>query len=142
MNPRARVPEASPRGDPPRGESSTGDLIKQAFDEARELVRIEVGLAKEEAHEQIRAVTRAAIVGAIALVGLLLFLSTATVAFVLGVSKTQSGGAVAALVIAGIFLLASCAAGAMAYRLVPKKPGGETRRRIESDIKELKEHVA
>ncbi|WP_394832077.1 phage holin family protein [Pendulispora rubella] len=119
-------------------ETPTGELIKRALDDARELVRIEVGLAKEEAREQLASAKRAVIAGAVAFVAALLFLATATMAVVLALG----GGALIALGISGIYLVVAGVAGAVAYRLVPRKPVEETRRRIEGEIKELKEHVA
>jgi len=119
-------------------EAPTGELIKRALDDARELVRIEVGLAKEEAREQLVSAKRALIAGAVALVAGLLFLATATMALVLALG----GGALIALGISGIYLVVAAVTGTMAVRLVPRKPVEETRRRIEGEIKELKEHVA
>ncbi|WP_394822026.1 phage holin family protein [Pendulispora albinea] len=121
-------------------EAPTGELIKQALEDARELVRIEVGLAKEEARDQLKSVKRAAIAAGIALAATLLFLSTATMALVLGLQG--GGGGAIALAVAGVYLVVAVVAGGLAYRFIPKEPAGETRRRIEGEIKKLKEHIA
>ena len=134
-----RPPSRDPRADLRLlDEAPTGELIKHALEDARELVRIEVGLAREEACAQVKLATRAAIAGGIALGAALLCLSTVTIALVLA-----SGGSVTvALVIAGIYLLVACVAGRWAYRMMPKKAAGETRRRIGREIDKWKEHVA
>ncbi|HWL88898.1 MAG TPA: phage holin family protein [Polyangiaceae bacterium] len=116
----------------------TGELIKQALDDARDLVRIEVGLAKEEARTEIKSLKHAAIAGTIALVVALLFLSALTTALVFALAKLPHGADIA-LVLAGVYLVASVIAGWLAYRLAPKAMAASTRRNLESDIRQIKE---
>jgi hypothetical protein len=122
----------------PSDDAPTGELIKQAIEDARELVRIEVGLVKAEAKSELKAASHAAIAAGVALVALFFCLSTAVLALVLAL-----GAKVAiALVVAGIFLFVACVAALAAWRLLPVKAFDDTRRRIEGEIRELKEHMA
>lgn len=116
----------------------TAELIKDALADARELVRIEVGLAKVEVQTELKAASRAAIAAGVALVAFLLALSMAAVALVLALGGT----AWIALAVSGGFLLTAGLASLIAYRRFPKKPLVDTRKRIEGDIQELKEHIA
>lgn len=119
-------------------EASTADLVREAMDEAKELVRLEVELAKEEVKEELKQVERAAIgfgIAAAASVIVLCLLAMALV-FALG------GTALAALAVAGGFLVVGGLAAWIGYGMLPKKPMEKTRHRLQNDVNQLKEHIA
>ena len=119
-------------------ETSTADLVREAMDEAKELVRLEVELAREEVREEVQQAKRAAIglgIAAAAAVMTMCLLAMALV-FALG------GTALAALGVAGGFLVVTAVAGYASYAMIPKSPLEKTRRRLKNDVNQLKEHIA
>jgi uncharacterized membrane protein YqjE len=119
-------------------EASTADLVKEAMDEAKELVRLEVELAKEEVKEELRQIQRAGIGFAIALGSTLVALSLMAMALVLVLGGTP----LVALGIAAGFLVISAIAGYAGYGMWPKVPLEKTRNRLQNDMNQLKEHIA
>lgn len=122
----------------PLEEASTADLVRAALDEAKELVRIEVALAKDEVKAEVNGVKRAAIFFAVATAGALVFLSMLGVALVFALGAT----APAALGVAAGFLLITAVAAYVGWSTLPKKPLDRTRQRLQSDVNQLKEHIA
>jgi uncharacterized membrane protein YqjE len=117
---------------------ATGDLLKRILEEARELVRLEVGVAKAELREQLARAKQAAIVGALALVCLLLCLCALVVAVVLALGNTVAAALGVALALAlGAGILAW-----IAFALVPKSLLERTREHAVSDAAQLKEHAS
>lgn len=123
---------------PVLGTLPTSELIRQALDETKELVRLEVKLAREEVRDDVLQLKQVAIFGGIALVAAIVGLSTLVTALVLAVGGT----ALAALIVGGVLLVLTAVLAAVAYARLPKVPLGRTRARIESDIVEIKEHLA
>lgn len=119
-------------------EASTAELVKEAMDEARELVRLEVALAKEEVKGELKQVQRAAIGFGIAAACSLVVLCLLSVALVLALGGT----AIVALLVALAFLAVGGTAGFIAYEMLPKRPLETTRSRFENDVNLLKEHIA
>jgi hypothetical protein len=120
----------------PSGDATT-ELVKEAFDEARELARLEVALAKNEALAELNDLKVSAITVGIAAASALVGVALLLVALALAL-----GGTIAALV-TGVILLAVAAALALfAVHRLPEKPFGETRRRLKEDVQQLKERVA
>jgi hypothetical protein len=121
----------------PSGETAT-QLVREALEQMRELVRLEVALAREEARDEwVRARAAGVSLGAggvAALMGLTMLL----VALAAGVAHMV----VAALVIGGILIVLAAALGLIGYRGIPRKPMVGTKERIEADLKQLKERVA
>jgi hypothetical protein len=119
-------------------ESTTGELIRDALDEAKELVKLEVELAKAEVMQEVAAAKKAAIGFAIGAVFGVISLSLFAMALVLALGGT----ALLALGVAfgALFL---CAVGAgYGWSVLPRKPLPKTRRRVEGDVRQLKEHLA
>ena len=117
--------------------ASTTDLVREAIEEAKELARLEVALARNEAVTELKSLRVSAVAfglaGALGLTGGTLLL----VALALAI-----GGAIPALVIGGGLVVI---AGGLAYAgkaLLPKKPLVQTKRRLEEDVNQLKERVA
>jgi hypothetical protein len=116
----------------------TTDLIREALDETRELVRLEVALAREELKGELtQAKTGGFALGSAASAGIAAFTM-----FMVTIALAFSMKWLAALIIAGILLALACALGLGGWKLMPKQPLGATRERIGSDLKQLKERVA
>lgn len=121
-------------------EASTVDLVRDAVDEAKELVRIELEMLKSELGRQIEQAKKAAVAVGVAVGASIVVINMLAVAVVLAVGAT----ALAALALAGAFLVVGGAAAIAGYALMPKKPLEQTRHRIESDSHRLglRERVA
>jgi hypothetical protein len=124
-------------GLPPSEEPPAAELIREALEETRDLVRIEIALAREEIGGQLAK----AKVGAIALgAAAALALLASTMALV-AMAAAFACVWIAALVIAGILLIAAGVIGLFGWRAMPKRPLAETRGRLESDLEQLKERI-
>jgi uncharacterized membrane protein YqjE len=119
-------------------ETSTADLFREAMVEAKELVRLEVALAREEVKEELKQVEHAAISFGIAVGSGVIVLCLLSVALVLALGGT----AVVALLVAAAFLVVAGVAGWVGYGMLPKSPFGKTRDRLQNDVNQLKEHIA
>ena len=119
-------------------DASIAELVKEAMEEARELVRLEVALAKEEITEELAQVQHAAISLGIAAGASVVALCLLAVALVFALGGT----ALAALGVAGGFLVVGGIAGSIGYGMLPKNPLEKTRHRLENDVNQLKEHIA
>lgn len=119
------------------GMLSTPELVRQTMEETKELVRIEVSLARCELRDDLMQLKTVAIVGSAALVVALVTLSTLVLTIVLALGGTV----VAALIATGVLALASGVMAGIAYKQFPKVPLERTRARLRSDINQLKEHV-
>ena len=118
--------------------ASTADLVREAMEGARELVRLEVALAKEEMKAELEHVQRAAVGLGIALASSVLVLCLLSVALVLALGGT----AIVALLVALVFLVIGGVAALVGYSKLPKAPLERTRHRLETDMIQLKEHIA
>jgi uncharacterized membrane protein YqjE len=122
----------------PRPEAKTTDLVKEALDEAKQLVKIEVQLAKEEVREEVGQAKNAAI-----MFGASTFMGIVGVALLLvALALAIFPGPIPALVIGGVMLVVAGVLGLVAYKKVPKKPLDHTKQRLETDAKILKERIA
>lgn len=122
----------------PLEEASTVDLVREALDEARELVRVEIELAKSEMDGEIARAKRAAIALGIAVAAAVLVLCMLAVALVLALGAT----APVALVVAAVLLVVGGIAAFLGYSSLPKNPLERTRHRLKSEVTQLKEHIA
>lgn len=116
----------------------TGELIREALDETRELVKLEVALAREELKAELTQAKAAGIsigaAGALALSALTMFFVTIAAAFSLMW--------LASLILGGILLVVAGLLGFLGYKALPRKPLVETKERFESDVKQLRERIA
>jgi hypothetical protein len=119
-------------------EASTAELVKDALDEAKELVQLEVALAKEEVKEDLRHVRRAAIGFGVGLGASLLALTLLAMSLVFAIGAT----ALVALLVAGGFLVTAALGAYVGYALLPKRALEKTRSRLQNDVNHLKEHIA
>ena len=117
---------------------STSELLKQTIEEARELVKLEVGIAREELKQDLREAKRAAIAGALALGMAVLVLDALVVAIILALGGTAS----AALAVAAALAALTALSVAFAYTAAPKSLLGKTRQHLKEDANEIKEHMA
>lgn len=133
LNPGTAVPVGTPQE-----HEATSELFREAVDETRELVRLEVELAKEELRSEL---SRAKIGGiAIGSAGALA-VSGITMGFVC-IAMAFRMEWLAALILCGILLVL---AGVLAFgglKALPRRPLEQTKERIETDLKQLKERVA
>ncbi|HYJ09982.1 MAG TPA: phage holin family protein [Polyangiaceae bacterium] len=123
---------------PPPPEPSTVELAKQALGDARELVQLEVRLARAELLEELAGVKRAAIAGLLGFACVLLAFSALVIALVLALGGTAG----VALAVAAGFLVLGAGLGAFAYASAPHSILDRSRSHVKRDISELKEHAA
>jgi uncharacterized membrane protein YqjE len=116
---------------------STVDLVKATVAEARELVQLEVRIAREELKAELQRVKRAAIVAGLATTSAFLFFASLVVALILVLGATLE----AALWVGLGFAVIAAALGAVAYATLPKSFLPHTRRHLMNDLNELKEHT-
>jgi hypothetical protein len=118
-------------------EQSTTQLLREALEETKQLARLEVRLAQNELHEDVRGLKWAAGLFALAAALFIVALSMFDLAVVLALGGTVS----AALIVAGIVLVEVAVLALIGYRLLPKVPLERTRARWSADVRALKEHV-
>ncbi len=122
----------------PEPNESTVQLIRDALDEGRELVRLEIALAREEVTTELRQARASAIVcggaAVAAVASITMFMAAIALAF--------SVPWFAALVIGATLLCIAGALGFAAYKALPTKPMAQTKARIEADFARLKEKSA
>ena len=121
----------------PLAELHTPELVRQALDQTRELVRLELELAQRELREDARRLKWASILlamaGALFIVALAMF--DVALVFALGASAS------AALIVAFIVLAEVAVLGFFGYRQLPKVPLERTRARLSTDVRALKEQI-
>lgn len=118
-------------------EPSAAELVREALDETKQLVKLEVELAKVELKHDLADAKRAAIIFGVAAVAALIAAAMMFVALALAIFP----GPVPAIVIGAVLLVAAATLGFVGYRKVPRKPLDRTRHRLETDVKVLKEGV-
>lgn len=119
-------------------EASTADLVREALEDAKELVRVEVAFATSEIEAQVTRAKVAAIGIGVACGALLLVLCMLAVALVLALGGTPT----VALLVAAAWVVVGGVAAAIGYALMPKKPLERTRERLKNDVGQLKERIA
>lgn len=129
----ARPPANARQADP----EPTTDLIREALGQAREVVRLEVAVAREDLTSKLVAAKTSAIALAAAAVLALMALTLLLVAIALALSVPWLG---AALIGAALLALASGLA-AMGWRARPRRLLEKTKGRVETDIAEAKERL-
>ena len=125
---------AVPAGD----DAPVGDLIREALGDTRELVRLEVALAREDLKSEVGAARTSAVMIGAATGGLLVSLGLLVVALVFAIGA----GWVGALVAGGALLLAAGLVGLAGWRAMPKSFFGETRERLLAEVEDLRERIA
>lgn len=118
-------------------DASLTELLGETLREGRELVQVEIALAKDEALGELARVKRAAVLLGIAAVLATVSLAVLVVALVLALG----GGAAVMVSVGGGFLLAAVAAGALGARALPAGVLSKTKARVESDVRRIKEAI-
>lgn len=119
-------------------EHSTAELVREALEETRALVRLELALAREELRSELsRAKVGAVTLGAAAAAGV-----CALSLLLVSIAAAFAVEWLAALVLGGIMLALSAALAVGGWKSVPKQALPETRERIESDLKQIEERTA
>jgi uncharacterized membrane protein YqjE len=114
----------------------TIDLVEQVVSDARELLRLEVNLAKTELSHELSAVRSSAIFGVAAFALGLTSLSALIIALGLAFGPSDALGA-------ALFLMASAGvSGLLGYRRFPKKLMVATGVRLRGDEAVLKGHLS
>jgi uncharacterized membrane protein YqjE len=122
-----------------RDEQSTPELLKEAVEDSRELLRTEAELAKNEIQKQAKTTMGAAGAFTIAAFASLFAFAALLAALLIAVGASPAWG----LFIAGCTMLLVAAAGAgIGFGVVPKQPLGRTKARLETDVRALRRHGA
>jgi protein-S-isoprenylcysteine O-methyltransferase Ste14 len=108
------------------------------MEDARDLIRLEVALAKEEMKREALAAKNAAIALAIGAVLLLLGIALLLVALALAIFP----GPIPSIVLGLVLVVGAIVAGVSGLKLLPRRPLAETRERVETDIEAVKERVS
>jgi len=116
---------------------SSTELVREAMLEAKELVKLEVALAREEVKREVLATKGAAIALGVGTALLSVGLSLVLVSLALALFPGPIPLLVLGLILAG----GAALAGSAGMKLLPKKPLAETLRRLETDIETVKEHL-
>lgn len=134
-----RMPTPTVTVEPPSlTEQGTLDLLKRALRDGRELVQLEVALAKRELRDDLGAVTRGVVAFAVALVFMVASISLLTLALVLGVGSSVP----LALGLGGGAFVLALVSGGLGYSLLPHRPLERSRRHLTDDVEQFKEHLA
>ncbi|MEY4550236.1 MAG: hypothetical protein RL685_6431, partial [Pseudomonadota bacterium] len=102
---------------------STSELLRQTLDETKELVRLEVELARQDVSSELKQVKAAGILLGGAAAFAVVAIAMLDVALIIALGTTVT----AALVVALIVLLQAGLLGYLGYRKLPKAPLQRTR---------------
>jgi hypothetical protein len=114
------------------------ELIREILGDTGELVRIEVALARDELrHEAASAKASAIAMGSAAAVLVAAF-TMLLVALVLALRV----GWIGAIVVGAILLAIALALGLIGWKVMPSRPLGETKERLQANVERLRERIA
>jgi uncharacterized membrane protein YqjE len=120
-------------------EPPVGELVREALGDTRELVRLEVALAREDLRSEFGAAKSSVIAlaasAAFGVSGLTLLLVAVVLALPLA-------GWLSAVIAGAAVLLVAAALGLIGWRAMPKRFFGRTRQRLVDDVDQLREHIA
>lgn len=131
------LPAPTPRPDLRAG-LSTADLMREAIDELRSLLRAEVALARDELRREVERAKAAALSMAVAALLGVLALGALFIAFAIYIFPS----ALPALIVGLALLIGAAVAAAVGVTLRPRDPLHETRDRLRTDVQVLKERIA
>jgi hypothetical protein len=114
----------------------TLQLVRDALDQARELLRLEVALARNEMRSEL-ARTRAGVIALLCAGGAAV---AACTLFLVAIALAFSGPELAAF-FGLVLLLTAGGLGVVGYKRLPTKPMAETTVRISADVKQIKERI-
>jgi hypothetical protein len=117
--------------------TSTRKLVEQALDEAKELARLEVALAKDELHREAKSAAEGATLLGVALLLELLAIFAFAAVMVLALAKALA----IPIAIGAALIVCATFAAAHAYKVLPRSIVGHTRERVGHDAEEVAAHV-
>jgi uncharacterized membrane protein YqjE len=112
------------------------ELVQHATRDAKDLIRLEIALARNELGQELAAARSSAILGAAAIALGLTGLASLVIALGLAL------GSLASLGVAVLLLSSAAIAGSLAHRRLPKTVMRATMRRLTDDAALLKEHLS
>jgi uncharacterized membrane protein YqjE len=121
-----------------RSDEPALDLVKDAIHETQELIKLEVALATKEVKSEVAELKASAILFGVSAVVAILGTSMLLVALVLAIGPAP----IVALIVGAALLFVAAIAAFIAMKQLPKAILNRTRRRLGTDINQLKEHVA
>jgi hypothetical protein len=122
----------------PRSEQDAATLVREALDEGKALVLLELELAKSEAENELGRAKASGIALATALA-----LGGAGIAMLLvGLVLALGGNGVIAAIAGGVVLVAAGGAAFFGVQQIPTNPFARTRARLKTDLQLLKERLA
>ena len=127
-------------GSSPRAarEEPVAELLREALGETRDLVRIEVALARED----LRSAFSVAKISVFAIGSAAALTVAAFTMFIVTIVLALKAGWVGALVAGGLLLAVAATLGLAGWRAMPKELMGETKERLQADVKQLREKIA
>jgi Putative Actinobacterial Holin-X, holin superfamily III len=131
-------PEALSQFAATRPLTSTSDLIREAVEETRELVRLEIAVARAELAREMALAKAAGVAIAAATVAVV---SSFTL-FMVALASAFGNVGLATLVLACVLLPPGVVMGFFGYKALPRALLGETRERLREDLQQVKEHLA
>jgi uncharacterized membrane protein YkgB len=114
------------------------ELAREVVEQAKELVRLEVALAREELHRDVTAAKGVGIAGGVAAVTALIGATMLLVALALLLGL----GPLPAFIIGCALVAIAIVSAIVALQVIPKQPMGGTRTRVMQDVRLLKERAA
>jgi hypothetical protein len=119
------------------GSETIRALLREVLDQTRELVRVEVALARTDVHDELGQMRRAGIAFGLGAGLGINVVSMLLVAVVTAFAREW----LAALVVGAALALIAGASALIGRRWLPRRPLAETRDRIRTDLRQLKERV-
>jgi uncharacterized membrane protein YqjE len=116
----------------------TSDLVREAVEQTRELIRLEIALARAEVAHEIRLAKAAGVAIASATVAVV---SSFTL-FLVALASAFGNVGFATLVLGCVLLATAAVLGLIGYKALPRALLRETRERLRSDLQQVREHLA
>jgi hypothetical protein len=116
---------------------TNAELVREALEQTRELIQVEVALAKDEVKKELSLVKIIAAASGVAV----LFGFAAFVVLLVTLGLVISLSALPMFIIGLILLAIAIVAAIVAYEEIPKKPMRRTQQRVRTDARLIKEHV-
>jgi hypothetical protein len=117
-------------------EIPTTELLKDAIEQAKELTKLEIALAKDEMIREVTGLKNGAI-----LLGVAAGLGSVGLTLVIVAGALLLGSLYVALGIGVAIVVAAAICGATGWGRLPKKPMGLTAERMKADVRDLKERM-
>ena len=116
-------------------EIPVSELVRDAINQAKELTKLEIALARDEMIREVSGLKSGAVMlgaaAALGCVGITLVLATLALL----------AGPFVALGVGVFILVVAAVVGAVGWARIPKKPMGQTAERLQADVRDLKERM-